>query len=92
MSRPKTCECCNKGIIEAGAWEICPLCGWEDDEVQNKRPDYPFGANKLSLNDYRKEYKKKLKENPAYIWEDEIIDLHSVENASKDQAIDSSSR
>jgi hypothetical protein len=34
-------------------FEICPLCGPQDDDVQNADPDYPGGANVLSLNEYR---------------------------------------
>jgi hypothetical protein len=37
-------------------FEICPLCGWEDDDIQNDDPDYAGGANKLSLNDYRAQW------------------------------------
>lgn len=36
--------------------EICHVCGWEDDEVQEKNPDICFGANGRSLNDYKKRY------------------------------------
>ncbi len=31
-------------------------------------PDYSGGTNDLSLNDYRKEYQKKIQENPNYKW------------------------
>jgi hypothetical protein len=76
MDRAKLCECCGKCTIESGAYEICPLCGWEDDDYQNEYPDYAPGANKLSLNKHRKQYEQKLKENPDYIWEDEAIELY----------------
>jgi Cysteine-rich CPCC len=32
-----------------GTYEICALCGWEDDPVQLKRPNMGGGANKESL-------------------------------------------
>jgi Cysteine-rich CPCC len=41
------CECLTLG--EAGAYEICPVCFWEDDPVQEKLPDSIFGANRVSL-------------------------------------------
>ena len=33
-------------------------CGWEDDEVQNEDIGFSGGANKLSLEDYRKAFEK----------------------------------
>jgi hypothetical protein len=32
-----------------GSYEICPLCGWEDDHVQLAHPGMCGGANKDSL-------------------------------------------
>lgn len=32
-----------------GSYEICDLCGWEDDHVQLRFPAMAGGANKLSL-------------------------------------------
>lgn len=32
-----------------GTYEICELCGWEDDPVQLKHPSMGGGANKGSL-------------------------------------------
>ena len=37
---------------------ICPICGWEDDEVQYYDPDREGGANTLSLNQARANYAK----------------------------------
>jgi hypothetical protein len=34
-------------------FELCPVCDWQQDSVQEKRPEFGGGANKLSLNDYR---------------------------------------
>ena len=36
-------------------------CGWEDDEVQNEDIGFSGGANKLSLEDYRKAFEKNEK-------------------------------
>ena len=47
----KTCACCKRQTLPKGSiFEICPVCGWEDDEYQNEHPDYEGGANKMSLN------------------------------------------
>lgn len=51
------CPVCGEHYFdEKGAYEICPICGWEDDPVQRKDPDFRGGANKCSLNDARKEW------------------------------------
>jgi hypothetical protein len=49
------CRCCGFNTITAyGDYEICEVCGWEDDPIQGAEPDYAGGANKLSLNEFRK--------------------------------------
>lgn len=32
-----------------GSYDICEICGWEDDEVQQRWPVYGGGANHESL-------------------------------------------
>jgi len=52
-----SCPCCGQFTLEEkGVYEICNVCGWEDDPVQSKESDYAGGANELSLNQYRKKY------------------------------------
>lgn len=48
--------CGSYRFSEKGAYEICPVCGWEDDPVQFKDPDYEGGANGKSLNEARREW------------------------------------
>jgi hypothetical protein len=36
-----------------GTYEICGVCGWEDDPVQFDDPDYAGGANGASLREWR---------------------------------------
>lgn len=56
------CPVCKKHYFsELNAYEICPICGWEDDKLQRKDPDMKGGANKLSLNEAIKEYHEKTK-------------------------------
>ena len=51
------CPCCGSRVFtEQGKYEICEVCGWQDDPVQSADPDYAGGANKLSLNQARKEW------------------------------------
>ncbi|MDR1295487.1 MAG: hypothetical protein LBK59_11170 [Bifidobacteriaceae bacterium] len=47
------CACCGFPTLPPGSiYEICALCGWQDDGIQNDDPDLAGGANKLSLNEY----------------------------------------
>ncbi len=55
------CPCCKSfQLDEVGGYEICPVCNWEDDPVQRKDPDFAGGANKVSLNQARKDFLKKV--------------------------------
>lgn len=54
------CPCCGYYTLEdePGHFDICPVCYWEDDNIQADDPDYWGGANYMSLNDARKNYKE----------------------------------
>lgn len=62
LSRVLTFKCpaCGKYTFQSGpgSYEICPVCGWEDDKVQYKDPNLKGGANRLSLKEYKKQYEK----------------------------------
>jgi hypothetical protein len=48
------CQCCGQRTIsEPNGYEICEICGWEDDFVQNRDPTYAGGANQMSLEEAR---------------------------------------
>ncbi len=56
------CPCCGSYTLsEVGAYEICPVCFWEDDPVQLSDPTYSGGANQDSLNKARENWVKQLK-------------------------------
>jgi Cysteine-rich CPCC len=46
-----TCPCCGHIVFDEppGSYEICPICFWEDDDVQLRHPTMSGGANKPSL-------------------------------------------
>lgn len=55
------CPCCAYLTFESipdGSFEMCPVCWWEDDPVQLDDPDYEGGANRVSLNQARRNFKK----------------------------------
>ena len=51
------CPICERHQFE-DSYDICPVCFWENDGVQYDGPDFGGGANYLSLNDYKKRWKK----------------------------------
>jgi len=61
------CPVCGKYYFaEENSFDICPICGWENDCVQADDHNYAGGANPLSVNEARIEFfllgKKKVQE------------------------------
>jgi len=55
-----SCPCCELLTFDEpleGTYNICPVCGWEDDEIQLKNPNYEGGANKVSLYQAKENFK-----------------------------------
>jgi len=53
------CECCGNYTLlgkSSGMDNICPVCFWQDDYVQLHDHDFSGGANKVSLNQARKNF------------------------------------
>lgn len=53
------CPCCGYltfGDEPPGTFEVCPVCFWEDDELQFRDPSYEHGANGISLEQARKNF------------------------------------
>jgi hypothetical protein len=58
MSKHK-CPVCGKFEFEyEGSFDICEVCGWHDDLIQEENPDEKYCANQMSLNEAREAYKK----------------------------------
>ncbi len=54
------CPCCGHYTLAKrpdNTFQICPVCFWEDDGVQFDDPDYEGGANEMSLNQARRNFK-----------------------------------
>ena len=55
------CPCCGYYTFSeplGDTYDICPVCYWEDDEWQMSHPDEAGGANKVSLNQAKQNYKE----------------------------------
>lgn len=51
------CPCCGYKTI-TDTYDICGVCGWEHDPVQQDHPDDDGGANKTSLRDAQRNYRR----------------------------------
>ena len=59
-----TCPICGKFIFETYCdFDVCPVCGWENDGLQASDHNYAGGANYLSANEARIEFFLLKKEN-----------------------------
>ncbi|MDD2434454.1 MAG: CPCC family cysteine-rich protein [Bacilli bacterium] len=61
------CPVCGEYTFN-GLYDICPVCGWENDIVQLDNPD-DGGANAMSLNQRIEWFKGKRAKKPNYHWE-----------------------
>ncbi|EIJ42382.1 hypothetical protein BegalDRAFT_1495 [Beggiatoa alba B18LD] len=55
------CPCCGYLTFDekpCGSFEICPVCYWEDDNIQNDNPTRKGGANGVCLNEAKKNFAK----------------------------------
>ena len=54
---PYPCPCCGYIVFdEAGGYEICPICNWEDDISQLRFARLAGGANHVSLWEAQQNY------------------------------------
>lgn len=58
VSERYPCPCCGHRVLDAmpGSFEICPICFWEDDDVQFRWPTAAVGANRVSLIEAQRNY------------------------------------
>lgn len=55
------CPCCGYftlGDTPDNSFDICEVCYWEADGIQLNDPDYEGGANHVSLNQAKENFKK----------------------------------
>jgi len=51
MEDRRSCPCCGYLTFEGAlaSYDICSVCSWEDDAIQEEDPTYSGGANNISL-------------------------------------------
>ena len=60
QNQNEACACCGEKSLPADSvFEICPVCGWQDDDIQNDDPDFDGGANEMSLRQAQEAYAKR---------------------------------
>lgn len=62
------CLVCGEALLESCYFEIYPVCGWEDNMVQDMVPDLDWGCNPVSLNQAHKAW---IEDRRGYPWEKE---------------------
>jgi hypothetical protein len=73
MTSAFACPCCGFLTLSeggGGTFEICPICYWEDDDLQYRDPSYAGGANTISLSEARANflrYGAKTKEKLQFV-------------------------
>jgi Cysteine-rich CPCC len=63
------CPCCGYLTLDEappGTFDICKVCFWEDDNVQFHDPYYEGGANRVSLNQARANYREHGVSEPRF--------------------------
>ncbi|MEO0761966.1 MAG: CPCC family cysteine-rich protein [Pseudomonadota bacterium] len=64
------CPCCGAepDAPWSGSYHLCPLCGWQDDPVQAADPACEGGANGVSLDQARANFRTFGAIDPAGSW------------------------
>jgi hypothetical protein len=63
------CPCCGYLTMasqERGSFDVCPVCYWEDDRTQLADPTSDVGANSVSLEDARRNFREHGAISPRY--------------------------
>ena len=63
VSEKFPCPACGFLVFEepVGSFDICAICGWEDDPVQLRFPSTPTGANSTSLIEWQNELSSEVR-------------------------------
>lgn len=61
MTGKFACPCCGYLTLPykpPGTFEICPVCYWEDDNLQYAAPDRRGGANSICLREAKENFRR----------------------------------
>ena len=63
----RDCPCCDaqKVFMGQSTYQICEICGWEDDPFQEQNPDVAGGANAAGLHQAKENVRKTGWSDPA---------------------------
>ncbi len=57
MQVNKKCPCCQYKTLSVNSmYDVCPVCYWQDDPIQNQLSDFEGGANEVSLQQAKENY------------------------------------
>ena len=59
------CLCCEDASLLEGDWEICALCGWQDDPRAYEDAEMDGGANEMSLVEAKRYWRTTGRRLPA---------------------------
>lgn len=54
-TKKEQCACCSYYTLDCD-FDICPVCFWQHDVLQEEGPDLYSGANSMTLNEAKKNY------------------------------------
>ncbi|MEH6449970.1 MAG: CPCC family cysteine-rich protein [Oleispira sp.] len=80
------CPCCGYKTLDepaTGTYDICELCGWEDDPVQSGDPDYEGGANGICLREAQYEFLEESVDVEEYVQDEDWKLLRAPTSASR---------
>jgi hypothetical protein len=98
---PYPCICCGFLTLtdpSLGSYEICEVCFWEDDPVQNEDPLFVGGANAVSLARARENYVHYCACQPSFsdrvptsetrhLWSPEVLRIKDAEAAQYEHRV-----
>ena len=80
MKATKRCSCCGYLTIDE-EYDICPVCDWEADGVQERDPTHAGGANHMSLIEARASFQAIGAKGPDHLAHVRSPHPHEVANS-----------